>query len=31
MIKLKPDGRIESEVTRVPIEDYGVDVDCAGY
>jgi len=31
MIELKPDGRIESEVTRVPIEDYGVDVDCAGY
>ena len=31
MIELKPDGSIETEVKRVPIEDYGVDVDCAGY
>lgn len=28
---LKDDGTIETEVKRVEIEDYGVDIDCLGY
>ncbi len=31
MIDLNRDGSIDTEVKRVPIEDYGVDIDCAGY
>ncbi len=31
MIELKADGSIETEVVRVELEDYAVDINCAGY
>lgn len=31
ILELKNDGSIETEVKRVELEDYGVDINCAGY
>lgn len=31
MLELKSDGSIETEVKRVELEHYGVDINCAGY